>query len=60
MEKGLCLGAMGVAGLVLLLHVMDMATGSPFGGQATLHNLIFIVASGIVGYISYETWREMS
>ena len=60
MEKGLCLAAIVVAGLVLLLHVLDLATGNPFGGQAMLHNLIFIVASGLVGYIAYETWRELS
>ena len=59
MEKGFCLGALGVAALVLLLHVLDLATGTPFGGQAMLHNVIFIVASGLTGYISYETWREL-
>jgi len=60
MEKGMCLAAIVVAGLVLLLHVLDLVTGNPFGGQAMLHNLIFIVASGLVGYIAYETWRELS
>lgn len=60
MAKGLCIGALAAAGVVVLLHVLDLATGNPFGGQALLHDLIFIVAGGGVGYFAYETLREVS
>jgi len=32
MEKWFCLGSMGVAGLLALLFLLDMALGMPFGG----------------------------
>ena len=31
MEKWLCLGALGVSGFMLILFILDLVTGFPFG-----------------------------
>jgi hypothetical protein len=59
MEKWLCWGSLGVAGISLLLFLMDMLLGIPFGGIGYLVNGIGIVACGLVGYLAWESFKEM-
>ena len=53
MEKGLCFGSMGVAGLLLLLFLLDVFAGVPFGGT------IVVDVFGIWRWLGQETrWVE--
>lgn len=60
MPKNMILGSMGVAGLVALLAVLDLAMKIPFGGASPIFNILFLSASAILLYIGYETYREMN
>jgi hypothetical protein len=60
MEKGLCYGALGVAALMLLLFLLDIVAGFPFGGTPFVVVDVFgIIASGIVGYLAYNAIRDL-
>ena len=60
MEKKLCVGSMIVAGLMLLLFLLDLFLAFPFGGGGFVVVDIFgILASGILGYLAFSTWREV-
>jgi len=60
MEKGLCYGALGVSGLMLLIFLLDMFFSFPFGGSYFIAMDVFgVLASGIVGYLAYNTFREL-
>lgn len=60
MEKWLCYAALGVAGLMLLLSILDIAMGIPFGGSPFMMVDIFLIlASGIVGYLGYNAMRDL-
>jgi hypothetical protein len=59
MEKGLCWGSMGVAGLLLLLFLLDIIVGVPFGGVSWAVDLFGILASGLVVYLAYDASRDL-
>ena len=59
MEKWLCWGSLGVAGLLLLLFLLDLIIGFPFGGIDWYINVIGILACGLTGYLAWESFREM-
>jgi hypothetical protein len=59
MEKWLCYGSMGVAGLLLLLFVLDVALGVPFGRVSTAVDVFGILASGLVFYLGYDAYRDL-
>ena len=60
MEKYMCYGALGVAGLMLLQFLLDIAAGFPFGGGAFMVADVFgILASGVVGYLGYSAMKEL-
>ena len=60
MEKYMCYGALGVAGLMLLLFVLDLAAGLPFGGGSFMIADVFgILASGVVGYLGFSAMKEL-
>ncbi len=60
MEKYMCYGALGVAGLMLLLFLLDLAAGFPFGGGSFMVADIFgILASSVVGYLGYSAMKEL-
>jgi hypothetical protein len=58
MAKNLVFGSMGVAALVALLAILDIALKVPFGGANIVFNILFIVASAVVCYLGWETWQE--
>lgn len=58
MEKWLCWGSMGISGFVLLLFVLDILTGIPFGQLSLVVDIFGAVACGIVLYISWDTLKE--
>lgn len=53
------IGSMAVAGLVALMTVLDMAMGMPFGGQMVL-DIMFLLSAGLIGYMCFDTYKEMS
>ncbi|MFO0878878.1 MAG: hypothetical protein U0840_16170 [Gemmataceae bacterium] len=59
MEKMLCFGSMGVAGLLLILFGMDMAAGIPFGGASKLVDIFGIIVSGLVLFLAYDAFKDL-
>jgi hypothetical protein len=59
MEKWLCWGSLGVAGVLLLLFLLDIILGIPFGGIGYIVDGIGIVACGLTGYLAWESFKEL-
>lgn len=63
MEKWLCLGSLGVAAFLLLLFVLDLALGIPFGGSSIsgmfVVDIVAIIASALIAYLAYDAWRDV-
>ncbi len=59
MEKWLCFGSMGVAGLLLLLFLLDIILGFPFGKISITVDVFGILASGLVLYLAYDAHRDL-
>ena len=59
MEKWLCWGSLGVAGTLLLFFVLDMILSIPFGGAGWLVNGIGVLACACVGYLAWESFKEL-
>lgn len=60
MDKKLCIGALVVAGVMLLLFLLDLILGFPFGGGSFLAiDIIGLLASGILAYLAFSTLREL-
>ena len=59
MEKWLCWGSIGLAGVLLILFLLDMILGIPFGGIGWLINILGILACGLVGYLGWESYKEL-
>jgi hypothetical protein len=59
MEKWLCWSSMGVAGLLLLLFILDLVVKIPFGGISATVDVISILASALVLYLAWDAMREL-
>ena len=60
MEKYMCYGALGVAGLFMLLFLLDVILGFPFGGGPFIVGDIFgIIISGLVGYLGFNAMKDL-
>lgn len=59
MTKNLIFASMGVAGLVALISILDMATGNPFGRYSITMDVLYLLGAGIVLYMGYETYRDL-
>ena len=61
MEKGLCLGSLSVAGVLLLFFLLDLFLGIPFGGGSAFGwiDIIGIIAAGILAYLAYNAYRDV-
>ena len=65
MEKNLCIASMSVAGLMLLLFVLDLLIGYPFSGGVSFNttfmviNIVGIVAGGLLLYLSWNALRDL-
>jgi len=47
-----------VAALLLLVFGIDLFTGIPFGAEGKMMNYGALIASGILAYLSFSTFRE--
>jgi hypothetical protein len=59
MEKWLCWISMGVAGLLILLFVLDLMISFPFGKINQAVNYISIIASALVLYLAWDASRDL-
>jgi hypothetical protein len=64
MPKALCLSGLVIAGLVFLLFLVNLlmslaGMGSLFRYQSLLMDIVFLVCSGTLGYLSWSTFREI-
>ena len=59
MAKALTFAGMGAAGICLLGFGLDLVLGVPFGGANMLIDIGFVVCSGILGYLSWDAYREL-
>jgi hypothetical protein len=58
MEKWMCLATIAVSGLLLVVFALDLAMGIPFGKLSPLVDILSIVASALVAYLGWESFRE--
>jgi hypothetical protein len=59
MEKWLCIGSMGVAGLLILLFLLDIFVSFPFGGSSVIIDVFGIVAAAVVLYLGFDAFRDL-
>ena len=58
MEKWLCWASMGVAGLLLLLFLLDLVANVPFGGISKAVDILSILCSSLVLYLGWDASRD--
>jgi len=59
MPKILCIASLALSCLLLLVFLLDLAIGVPFGKASMIMDLGFIVATGIVAAFSFLTMKEI-
>jgi hypothetical protein len=59
MEKWLCWGSMGVAGLLMLLFLTDLMFGFPFQKVNLAVDVFGILASGLVFYLAWDAFKDL-
>ncbi len=64
MSNAMTIAGLFVSGLIALVFFADLALGFPFGGTAnrpyaTMMDIGSIVASGMLGYLSWSAMREI-
>lgn len=58
-EKLLCWMAMIVAGLVVLIFLVDLILGMPFGRASLLLDILFVIGAALVLWQGIETNRQL-
>jgi hypothetical protein len=59
MEKWLCWGALGVAGLFALLFLLDVVAKFPFGGLNKLVDILGLLSCLIVAYLGWDALQDL-
>lgn len=59
MEKWLCWGSMGVAGLVLLLFILDLVNGMTFKKVSVPVDIVGALACGVVIYLAWDAYKDV-
>jgi hypothetical protein len=60
MEKGMCYAALGVAAVMGLLFVVDVAAGFPFGGGPFItFDILGLISAGIIGYLGFNALKDL-
>jgi hypothetical protein len=61
MEKKLCIASLSVAGVLLILFLLDLFVGIPFGGGDAfrLIDIVGVLAGGILSYLSWNALRDV-
>ena len=58
MAKGFAIFGLLVAIVFLLVFAMDLAMAIPFGKVSLVADILFVLASLALGYMSFMTYRE--
>ena len=59
LSKRMVIGSMIVAGVVAFMSSADLATDLPFSGKLTkTMDVLFLLCSGILGYLSWTVMKE--
>jgi hypothetical protein len=58
-EKALTYFALGAAGLIVLIAVLDLALKVPFGRPSPTFDIMFLLGGGFVIWQGLETMREL-
>jgi hypothetical protein len=59
MPKILAISGMVVAALILLLFGLDAAWEAPFHRPNLTMDILFLICAGLLGYMSWSTYREV-
>lgn len=59
MPKALTIAGMAVAGLLLLIFILDLAAGIPFKTASMAMDIGFIICSLALAYLSWSAFREL-
>ena len=60
MDKALCYGALGIGALMMLVFLLDLVVGVPFGGDKFVVGDVFgFLASAIVIYLAWNASRDL-
>jgi hypothetical protein len=59
MEKWLCWASLGISGFLLLLFLLDLFLGFPFGRVSSFVDVVGILACGIVVFLSWDAFRDL-
>ena len=59
MPKAFCITGAVVAILLLLVFGIDLGTGFPFDRESWLLDLAMVLCSGMLGYLSWSTFRTL-
>jgi hypothetical protein len=57
--KNILMGSMAVTCIVAIAALVDIFTSVPFAGR-TLLDIMFLVSAGLIGYMGFDTWKELS
>ncbi len=57
MPKGLCIFGMVTAALLLIIFGLDIAVGF-LRIESVIVDVSFLIAAGLLGYMSWTTYRE--
>ncbi len=57
--KRMLIGSIAASAIVGILSIVDLVAGVPFAGQTVL-DIMFLVSAGLIGYMGFDTYREMS
>lgn len=63
--KKLVIGSMIAAALVALLAICDLVFNFPFSGttdgaqHVRMMDILFIVAAAIIGYLAYDSYKDL-
>ena len=60
MDKALCFGALGIGALMMLIFLLDLVAGFPFGGGPFVTVDVFgFLASGVVVYLGWNASKDL-
>jgi hypothetical protein len=59
MSKALCIAGIVVAGLLLLVFVLDLSVALPFGRVSLMMDIGVVLSAGILGYLGWATLKQL-
>lgn len=58
--KILCGIALGIAALLAIVFLLDLAIGIPLGRSSVSTDIVVVLASALILWFGIETWLELS